>query len=99
MGVPKHRRTSGDKRRRASHFAMNKQVLGECKKCKSPVRPHYACGVCGTYGGRESIDMSRSVARALKKSQATLPPQDTNPEAPKTTEVKKKDEKVKSSKA
>jgi len=53
MGLPGHRRTSSHKRRRASHFALNKLNLSECPKCKKPVQPHHACRFCGTYAGRQ----------------------------------------------
>lgn len=53
MGLPGHRRTSSHKRRRASHFALDKKQLGQCAKCKKPVRPHVACAFCGTYKGRQ----------------------------------------------
>lgn len=53
MGLPGHRRTSSHKRRRAAHFAITKQNLAECSKCKKPVQSHHACAFCGTYAGRQ----------------------------------------------
>jgi large subunit ribosomal protein L32 len=70
MPHPKHRRTSSDRKRRASHFALKKVQFGTCQKCKEPVRPHYACANCGTYSGRETVDMSRTTARAVAKVQS-----------------------------
>jgi large subunit ribosomal protein L32 len=55
MGLPGHRRTSSDKRRRAAHFALEKVSLAHCSKCKKTVLPHHACGFCGTYDGKEVI--------------------------------------------
>ena len=37
MGLPGHRRTSSDKRRRASHFALDKRQLTKCPKCQKPL--------------------------------------------------------------
>ncbi|KKR48562.1 MAG: 50S ribosomal protein L32 [Candidatus Magasanikbacteria bacterium GW2011_GWC2_40_17] len=52
MGLPGHRRTSSDKRRRAAHFAIKPKQLTVCPKCKKPAKPHYACSFCGTYRGK-----------------------------------------------
>jgi len=52
MGLPGHRRTSSDKRRRAAHFALTPAQLTTCAKCKKTIQPHHACGFCGEYRGR-----------------------------------------------
>ena len=52
MGLPGHRRTSSDKRRRASHFGLKAKQLTACAKCKKPAQPHRACPACGNYQGR-----------------------------------------------
>ncbi len=55
MGLPGHRRTSGDKRRRRTHVALAEMSVNKCPKCQHPVRPHRACAFCGTYRGRQVI--------------------------------------------
>ncbi len=70
MGLPGHRRTSSHKRRRAAHFALKPMALSVCEKCQKAVQPHHACRACGFYKGREVIDMSRDVKRALTKANA-----------------------------
>lgn len=60
MGLPGHRRTSGDKRRRRTHVALIAGAINSCPKCAKPVRPHRACGFCGTYRGRVVIKKSKS---------------------------------------
>lgn len=57
MALPGHRRTSSHKRRRAAHFALKKVNLSVCPKCKKPVMSHRVCKFCGTYAGREAIEM------------------------------------------
>jgi len=37
-----------------------------CAKCGAPVLPHRLCSNCGTYGGREVIDV---MAKLTKKEQ------------------------------
>ncbi len=53
MGLPGHRRTSSDKRRRAAHFALSASAQTTCPKCGKTIRPHRACAFCGTYRGRQ----------------------------------------------
>ena len=67
MGLPGHRRTSSHKRRRAAHFALSEKTYNLCPKCQKPVRPHRACGFCGTYKGAQVISVKRQTARAAKK--------------------------------
>ena len=55
MGLPGHRRTSGDKRRRRTHIALAEQSGTTCPKCKKIIRPHRACAFCGTYRGRQVL--------------------------------------------
>lgn len=58
MAVPK-KRTSSTRRdkRRATHRAP-KARLNRCPRCHSLRLPHRVCPTCGTYAGREVIDMS-----------------------------------------
>ncbi len=53
MGLPGHRRTSSDKRRRAAHFALPQTTLQTCPTCAKPVKPHHACVFCGSYKGKQ----------------------------------------------
>ena len=63
MGLPGHRRTSSHKRRRASHFALKPKTLATCPKCKAPVLPHVACKECGTYAGRQVIELKNPLEK------------------------------------
>lgn len=65
MGLPSHRRTSGDKRRRLTHIALTENSMGTCPKCQKAILPHRACGFCGTYRGRQVMKVEK---RASKKS-------------------------------
>lgn len=67
MGLPGHRRTSSDKRRRAAHFALKKQTINTCP-CGVAVLPHRACKACGSYKGKKVIDVSRATKRLVKKT-------------------------------
>jgi len=67
MGLPGHRRTSSDKRRRAAHFALEKLSINKCD-CGAAVLPHQACKACGSYKGKKVVDMTRATKRLAKKS-------------------------------
>ena len=68
MGLPGHRRTSSDKRRRAAHFALDVKSAQLCPKCKKAITPHRACANCGIYKGRQVIDLKKKTTRIAKKS-------------------------------
>lgn len=71
MGLPGHRRTSSDKRRRASHFALKPSSLTVCSHCKKPVVPHRVCANCGYYRGRQVLKMkTKLVGRARMRATA-----------------------------
>jgi len=66
MPVPKQRHTKSRRNRGRSHHALKKQGFLVCAKCGAPVLPHRLCSNCGTYGGREVIDV---MAKLTKKEQ------------------------------
>lgn len=71
MGLPGHRRTSSDKRRRASHFALKPIRFTVCSHCKQPVLPHQVCRNCGYYRGRQVLKFkSKLVGRAKARAAA-----------------------------
>jgi large subunit ribosomal protein L32 len=65
MGVPRHRRTKSKQGHRRSHLALKKRVLSVCSKCGAKVLPHVVCVGCGSYKGKQVIDM---IAKAGKKN-------------------------------
>lgn len=84
MGLPGHRRTSGDKRRRASHFALKPASFTTCSHCKQPVLPHRVCSNCGYYRGRQVLKLkSKLVGKARARAAAA--------EAAKTKSEKKEE--------
>ncbi|MEK7584433.1 MAG: 50S ribosomal protein L32 [Patescibacteria group bacterium] len=70
MGTPTKKRTSGQRKRRASHFALRSKSVRPCPKCKKPVLPHHACAFCGYYKGRQVMTVAveaRKPGTAAKK--------------------------------
>jgi len=39
----------------------------KCKKCNEPVLAHTVCANCGTYKGREIIDVLKKLSKKEKK--------------------------------
>jgi large subunit ribosomal protein L32 len=68
MGLPGHRRTSSHKHRRAAHFALEEGNINACPKCKKATVPHRACAFCGTYKGRQVLNVDKRMARATRKT-------------------------------
>ena len=52
MPVPKQHHSRLRQKRGRARFALKVKQTQECPKCGSPVLPHRACSVCGTYRGR-----------------------------------------------
>ncbi|HEC34245.1 MAG TPA: 50S ribosomal protein L32 [Chloroflexi bacterium] len=55
--VPKRKISRGRRNRRRSHHALALPHLVLCPQCKEPMLPHRACPSCGTYRGREVIEI------------------------------------------
>lgn len=64
MANPKKRKTHSAAHKGRAHLALKKQILNKCPKCGQAVKPHNACGVCGSYRGRE---VRRIKIKATKK--------------------------------
>lgn len=66
MGLPSKRRTKTSKKERASHFALKQTPLNSCPKCGKPVMSHRACAKCGTYKGKEVVEI-KTKAKTLQQ--------------------------------
>jgi large subunit ribosomal protein L32 len=67
MSVPAQRRSSSFTKRRRSHLALSKPTTKKCDKCGETVMPHRACTKCGTYKGRQVLDVDKRLRRATRK--------------------------------
>lgn len=73
MAVPKKRHTKSRRDRRRSHIKLRKVNLSLCPRCKEPVLPHRACLSCGTYKGKEVVDvLAKLTKRERKKKEKEL---------------------------
>jgi len=67
MAVPKQRHTKSRRNRRRSHHALDKQSFSNCPKCGSPILSHRLCQNCGSYNGREIIDVMAKLTKKERK--------------------------------
>ncbi|MBU0707760.1 50S ribosomal protein L32 [Patescibacteria group bacterium] len=66
MALPVKKSTKTRKRRRLAYFKQSKTPLSVCPKCKKPIRSHQACSFCGTYKGREIVEIKIKKAKPGK---------------------------------
>ena len=55
--VPKKRTSKARRDSRRSHHALSAPAVVECPQCKSKKLPHVVCPECGTYAGRQVLDV------------------------------------------
>ncbi|MCK4267191.1 MAG: 50S ribosomal protein L32 [Actinomycetia bacterium] len=58
MAVPKRKSSKCRTRsRKANWKSTTPTTLNECPQCHEPKRPHHVCTSCGTYNGREVLEV------------------------------------------
>lgn len=67
MALPKKRHTKSGRNQRRSHHALKKLNLTSCAKCNEAILPHRVCPKCGTYAGREIIEIQDKKNKKEKK--------------------------------
>ncbi|MDO8513371.1 MAG: 50S ribosomal protein L32 [bacterium] len=59
MPQPKKRMTSTRSGNRRGQINLLEMTLIVCKKCKSPIKPHEICKICGFYNGSKVLDLDK----------------------------------------
>jgi large subunit ribosomal protein L32 len=59
MPVPKRKTSSSKRDSRRAQQKLVSDTVSFCPQCKSPKLPHRACPKCGTYKGREVIELEQ----------------------------------------
>ena len=62
MANPKWKLSRMRTRRRRSHDALTAPNVVNCSSCKAPMLPHRLCLSCGTYNGRQVIQLAQDEA-------------------------------------
>jgi large subunit ribosomal protein L32 len=58
VAVPKKKLSKSRRdKRRANHDRMDPPAVSSCRQCGAPKRPHTSCPECGTYRGRQVIEV------------------------------------------
>jgi large subunit ribosomal protein L32 len=59
MAVPKRKTSRARTRHRKAQWMRTvPPTQASCSRCKSAVRPHTVCGVCGYYAGRQVAEIA-----------------------------------------
>ncbi|MPZ73029.1 MAG: 50S ribosomal protein L32 [Nitriliruptorales bacterium] len=58
MAVPKRKKSRARTRhRKAQWLRTAPPASASCARCKSPLKPHTVCAVCGHYAGRQVVQV------------------------------------------
>lgn len=68
--VVRMRHTRAHTANRRSHHALTGPRLSTCAKCSALHLRHKMCANCGTYRGKEVVDVLKKVAKKEKKMKA-----------------------------
>lgn len=58
MAVPKKKMSRMRTRQRKATWKVARPNLSTCPRCKSAKLPHRACPNCGTYNGRDVVEIA-----------------------------------------
>lgn len=58
MAVPKRKTSKSKRNMRRSHHALSAVKSTECPNCGERMLAHHVCGSCGSYKGRQVVDVA-----------------------------------------
>jgi large subunit ribosomal protein L32 len=61
--LTKKKSSKSHTRERRAHLAIKMPQLVNCPNCNTPKLPHEACPTCGTYNGRNVIDIKSTAKK------------------------------------
>ena len=69
------RHTRSHTRNRRSHHALSTPRLSSCPKCSALHLRHRMCTNCGTYRGREVVDVMKRIVKRAERTKESVPAQ------------------------
>ena len=72
MDVQKKRQSKATRNMRRSHHARTGLQLHTCQRCQQPVPGHTACPNCGTYQGRDVIDVLHKLSKKERREKEKM---------------------------
>ncbi len=57
MAVPARHTSKTSKRMRQTHYKIDEKTTTKCPKCGAVIKPHRVCKECGSYKGKEVIEV------------------------------------------
>lgn len=67
MAVPKQHRSKSRQGQRRMHIHLKTPAFTNCKKCGTAILPHTVCINCGTYRGKDVIDVLAKLDKKERK--------------------------------
>jgi large subunit ribosomal protein L32 len=64
--LPKRKKSKSRAAQRLSHTAIKPAALVECPQCHTMKLPHHVCPTCGTYNGRQIVEIKKAKKPAAK---------------------------------
>jgi large subunit ribosomal protein L32 len=58
MAVPKRKTSKARKRKRRTHYKLQRPNLDRCSNCGAAKVPHRVCDECGHYGDRRFVEVN-----------------------------------------
>ncbi|NIO05104.1 MAG: 50S ribosomal protein L32 [Proteobacteria bacterium] len=60
MAVPKRKHSKSRRNKRRSHQRLVVASISNCPQCNEPKLPHRVCPHCGTYNGRQVLEVEET---------------------------------------
>ncbi len=64
MALPKKKYAKARQGKRRSHLKLALPALADCPQCHSPKLAHHVCPTCGSYSGRQTIEIKAPKRKA-----------------------------------
>ena len=64
MALPKRKHCQARRNKRRSHLNLAVRSLTSCPQCARAIVPHRVCPHCGSYRGRQVVDVAKAKPRA-----------------------------------